>query len=1211
VRIRKIELENLNSLRGKQSIDFTVAPLENAGIIAITGETGAGKSTILDSILLALYGSTPRKHQGEVVTYGMRDAWAEVEFEARNEIYRSRWEVKLSRGIDPKQQTPNVTLMQLKDQTWETIGAGSKHLYGNTGLVSEITGLNIDQFCKTVILPQNEIAAFLKSKGPERADILEKLTSTEIYGQISTAAYEKFDQHRKALEHLELRRNELRIPTELEIEDWRKENDALNLRLTEIKTDRKSIADALAWYQQDQQISAQISTQNQELERLAIAHAAIEQDRLRLEQHRLAAPFVPQIEHWKEEKLSAERLLTELNKTIEGEKDVLAKLEQHKSRLIELNQSLEHHQAKYAEWKPILKHVFRLDEQIALSKTQVVPLLSEIEQYNLRINQNDGALVAQTKLSKELNDKILVTTDWLEKNTHLEKIDGDRARLEQVLEAIKEQKQLSQVGNKQLESLERSLSKTRADRVKKEENTQKLARELIRIQTELDQAFEQLATSPETLNQTIEDLHAQIFAYRQILEQQKRYHATLTQISSLREENSHLLLESDAIHKELLNLLDQKSVYEQEMHLRKAVQEQQLWLNKIAAEREKLEQGKPCPLCGSLDHPFERHVPQLLELTKTDFEKAEQAYQKIESRIADLQMEALRIHRRIGEVIEEGDQTEYRAVHRLLMQSSEEEETLRSLLETLPAEHGKAFDGIDQLNIEHAEARLKTYLAMRENFDIVQRKLEVIRKEEAVDQNQLTGLRADEVHLEQQLFSQRATVNEILQKIEKDNTIIEALIKPYGFDFKPGEAVGIAEIDRLKDKYDRGKKALTEFENDKIECTQAIKHLTQKKQDLINDKALKDKQLEAEKEILSSLEAERIALIGNRDGHEFEQEIQAEIKQAQDAIQALMTEFQVLEKQASALAGSKEIQRKAAETSHQKLLSMQQMLMNEIEKLGLDSIEALSALVLPIERVSEIKTAIENLTRQEHTAKAKLEEQEIALNKHREQTPIISLDVVQSQNTQFDAEEEMVQRQIGSIQQKFEDFKRITIEAAGWLDQIAQETMLLERWQVINAIIGEKNGNKFRRFAQGITLDNLIYHANQHLKRLYGRYLISRQAGDDLELEIIDTFQSDHKRSAKSLSGGETFLISLALALGLSDLAGQKTRIQSVFIDEGFGSLDATTLETAMEALENLQAEGVTISIISHIPALHERIGTRIAIQKVGNGYSTVGIELG
>jgi DNA repair protein SbcC/Rad50 len=115
----------------------------------------------------------------------------------------------------------------------------------------------------------------------------------------------------------------------------------------------------------------------------------------------------------------------------------------------------------------------------------------------------------------------------------------------------------------------------------------------------------------------------------------------------------------------------------------------------------------------------------------------------------------------------------------------------------------------------------------------------------------------------------------------------------------------------------------------------------------------------------------------------------------------------------------------------------------------------------------------------------------------------------------------------------------------------------------------------------------------------------------DLELEIIDTFQSDHKRSAKSLSGGETFLISLALALGLSDLAGQKTRIQSVFIDEGFGSLDATTLETAMEALENLQAEGVTISIISHIPALHERIGTRIAIQKVGNGYSTVGIELG
>ena len=127
------------------------------------------------------------------------------------------------------------------------------------------------------------------------------------------------------------------------------------------------------------------------------------------------------------------------------------------------------------------------------------------------------------------------------------------------------------------------------------------------------------------------------------------------------------------------------------------------------------------------------------------------------------------------------------------------------------------------------------------------------------------------------------------------------------------------------------------------------------------------------------------------------------------------------------------------------------------------------------------------------------------------------------------------------------------------------------------------DGASFRKFAQSLTLQQLIHYANQHLDKLYGRYYLDKKASGDLDMEIIDTFQSDNRRSVNTLSGGETFLVSLALALGLSDLAGEKSNIQSLFIDEGFGALDQQTLEIAIAALENLQAQGVKIGIISHI----------------------------
>jgi exonuclease SbcC len=162
-------------------------------------------------------------------------------------------------------------------------------------------------------------------------------------------------------------------------------------------------------------------------------------------------------------------------------------------------------------------------------------------------------------------------------------------------------------------------------------------------------------------------------------------------------------------------------------------------------------------------------------------------------------------------------------------------------------------------------------------------------------------------------------------------------------------------------------------------------------------------------------------------------------------------------------------------------------------------------------------------------------------------------------------------------------------------------------WQQLNSLIGSADGAKYRKFAQGLTLDHLVYLANQQLERLHGRYQLARRSGGELELEVIDTWQADAARDTKTLSGGESFLVSLALALALSDLVSHKTSIDSLFLDEGFGTLDGETLEVALDALDNLNASGKMIGVISHVEALKERIPVQLKVHKsVGMGYSAL-----
>ena len=192
---------------------------------------------------------------------------------------------------------------------------------------------------------------------------------------------------------------------------------------------------------------------------------------------------------------------------------------------------------------------------------------------------------------------------------------------------------------------------------------------------------------------------------------------------------------------------------------------------------------------------------------------------------------------------------------------------------------------------------------------------------------------------------------------------------------------------------------------------------------------------------------------------------------------------------------------------------------------------------------------------------------------------------------------------------QLDDEARLKVGALG--EEIETAMQELAVWQAVDTAIGSASGDRFRRFVQGITLDHLLALANDHLGSLSPRYRLSRGTAFDLAINIVDRDMGDEIRTTRSLSGGERFLVSLALALALSGLEGRGSFVDTLFIDEGFGSLDAETLDVAIDALETLQGHGRRVGVVTHVAAMVERISVQVKVEKRGSGRSVVEVCAG
>ncbi len=227
---------------------------------------------------------------------------------------------------------------------------------------------------------------------------------------------------------------------------------------------------------------------------------------------------------------------------------------------------------------------------------------------------------------------------------------------------------------------------------------------------------------------------------------------------------------------------------------------------------------------------------------------------------------------------------------------------------------------------------------------------------------------------------------------------------------------------------------------------------------------------------------------------------------------------------------------------------------------------------------------------------------------YKQKLKLVNLKSMQNQKTEMEKRLEEINQEIGEIRSKLsmnnERIKKLKIEK----QTLNEQEEIYRGWKMLNELIGSTDGEKYQLFAQRLTLSSLISIANSHLKNLNNRYILSIKDTKNLELEVIDLFQLESKRCVKTLSGGESFIVSLALALALLELHSDQIEINTLFLDEGFETLDEESLKMVLSTLNNLKSRGKVIGIISHVPMLKQQIKTQIKIDKVGDGVSELSV---
>lgn len=1152
MKILALRLKNLNSLKGEWTLDFRQPPFAGNGLFAITGPTGAGKSTLLDAICLALYHQTPRlpsvgASSNDLMTRHTADCLAEVTFEVQGSLYRAFWSQRRARDkVDGALQPPKVELAQIDAAT----GTGTiltTHSNEKLKRIATLTGLDFGRFTKSMLLAQGGFAAFLEAKANERAELLEELTGTEIYGQISQAVFERARDARQALERLQA------------------QADGMQLLSPEAHTALLAEADSLQTTQAELQAEhSQVLAQHQWLQQVAQAqHAAQAADAAHAQAQQALDDAAPALQ-----RLARSTPAQALQPLYQAWQQAQAAHADTATQCQQLQAQL--HQAQ-ASQHALYHHAHALAQEEA--------------------QQAQAALAALQHEQQQVQDDLRTHAAHAQLGTQLS---GWRQQLAQHAAGAQQLATLQHDASeekKHIHSLHTQLAAQEAQVRAAAQAEQQAQHTLQQAQDALAQhlAAQGPGTTLATLRTRWQASHSQVHPWQQLqaLAAQRRQRATQHTALQQAEQESQAAATQQA--QTLEHLRAQGRLQAELVASQRQVLAQEQRIHSLQAHRQALQPGEACPLCGAHEHPaIAAYTALQPSRTQHALAQAEQALAALQAQEAQQQADLAATHTRLNVL---------QAQQQQLAQATQADATSWQALCTAVGDNAPGPAGwhdAHALATAHAScsahsAALAQALHTAEAHEqaIAQAREAAHQRAHALQQaqHQLAALQQAEREAQARLHTvlqQQTTLQAALdaQTAALHQALASAGLPLPGADPSTWLQAREAEWQHWQAAHARLQQLTPELAVQTRVCSAASAEAATWAERSANLATPSDAAPSTQPSTQPSALPNTLPACTQAVAATAQQlaSLQGQLLQAQASLQALQRA------QESAHATWLQALQASPLTDE---AAYHQALLPEAERAQLQALH---------ERLHSALQRHATLQADGHARAAALQAQAVT---------DASAAAIQERLHTLEEVRHAHSARLGAAQARLNDDAQRRSQQAALLATIATQTQDCDLWQRLDALIGSAKGDKFRRFAQGLTLEHLLHLANRHLARLHGRYLLRRKATGELELDIVDSWQGDVARDTRTLSGGEAFLVSLALALALSDLVSSKTSIDSLFLDEGFGTLDGDTLEVALGALDALNASGKMIGIISHVQALQERIPVQIRVDKgAGVGHS-------
>jgi exonuclease SbcC len=1154
---------------------------------------------------------------------------AEVEFEIKGKGYRAFWGQRRARGQSDGKLQPMTCELCERDGTIITTKINEK-----IDKIAEITGLDFSRFTKSMLLAQGGFSAFLNASANDRAELLEELTGTEIYGDVSKWVFDKHKHEKQAIAALENFNEQTQLLADEAFAELKQTESSFEANEKANAQALKTHQNVLEWRRTEQKLQEQVAAYLQQVEEANQALVDFAPQQLQLEQALSAQVLQSGYEKQQGLKSRLDENQTDVAQYTEAQQVQLEQsqiltesVEQAKTKLANTRAELEAFNNKINdEIQPILSR----QESV---KAQHQDVSARLKQAAEKVENQQSQLKAvtdkQADVDKACDESKAILSRW----TSPEKIENQLASWQHQAQSM--------IANiHAIAGLESDIaSNTQSYDVARSSHASN--------QAKLEQVQAGMLERQQTLQNTI-DTFMQLSSQREYADWQKDYHQTeraqynaqslwkqfhqyQEQQTQLADIDANLNAMASSIQQQQSQLEQQRQAYKDKFRHQKSVEklaDAERHIVALTHLRNELGEHDACPLCGSAEHDLANALYQADSGSQEEFARLGKELDSLKGQGMQLAADLESLQR---ELIS-GQTRRQQLLEGLLVIENDLREWLASLIHYSNSSD-ESFNLFDKEHVLALVQRVDQDWQMQQE---IAPKLEALQQSRLTLEAELQNLNAQQQTTQQQVSQDQNQSQLLLQVLETHqqnlttrkgeqeqtighlrNEMQQAGVPESYFDLSLTEA-----LTQLQE-------AMTQWRNSKagydvlLQQREQLVYECQSLQGALKESLqLHDETHEKVAEFDVSLKAiaEQLhELLGGKSIGELRQERQAQADHAQQTLDKIEAERQQIDQALASSNATLETLNKsclALTKEYDVALSHWQ---KRLAETGFESEAAWLQASLSAEEISQHQEVLEKLQEAVSRLQTLLNQSEKSLLKHSESKSdlitenltfeALSLEDLEVKCAQLDGERQALHRQWGVVTQQIQEEiqrREQVAKSRAALEARREDFVHLER---LNHLIGSADGAKFRRFAQSLTLDHLVYLANQHLDILHRRYQLMRNQ-DALSLLVVDTWQANASRDTKTLSGGESFLVSLALALALSDLVSHKTSIDSLFLDEGFGTLDSETLESALDALDNLHSSGKTIGIISHISALKERIPVQIKLTKQsGLGVSRLSAE--